>query len=116
MKEADLNEIPFQGVSHNPEIKKRVLVPYGSLPPIAQVSEADFGPNQVADSHKHDDMYEMFWVTKGRLIFVVNERLIAAGPGKFIVVEPGEDHEIRNGTEPSVVTVISFLVNQDNPS
>ena len=65
MKIADLNQVPEEAVSHNPAIKKRVLLRSRDLPHLTNFSQARFAPGQVAGSHSHSDMAEVFFVESG---------------------------------------------------
>ncbi len=54
-----LNELPEQPVSHNPEIKKKVMLKLGDLPHLTNFSQARFAPGQSAPAHAHQDMSEL---------------------------------------------------------
>ncbi|MCB8762704.1 cupin domain-containing protein [Planktothrix agardhii] len=65
MKITNLTEIPEQEVSHNPAIKKKVMLSLGDLPNLTNFSQACFAPGQVAGGHSHADMSEVFFVESG---------------------------------------------------
>jgi quercetin dioxygenase-like cupin family protein len=91
-------------VSHNPEIRKRVMLRAGVLPPVTQLAEARFLPGQVAPAHAHADMAEVFLVTGGSGTITVDGRPHSLAAGTCVAVEPGEIHEIAaTGTEPLVL-------------
>ncbi|MFO8039702.1 MAG: hypothetical protein R6U67_09655 [Sodalinema sp.] len=65
MKHCSLNSIPPEGVSHNPNIRKQVMLRKGDLPHLTNFSQARFAPGQVAPGHCHDNMSEVFFVESG---------------------------------------------------
>ena len=103
------NEIPFEGVSHNPEIRKKVLIRHGELPGLTGFSQAVFSCGQKADAHSHDNMYELFFVECGTGVIQVDGADYPVSAGAVIVVAPGEEHEIRNtGDRPLVITYLGI--------
>lgn len=53
MKIVSLANIAEEGVSHNPEIKKQVLLERGLVPHLTNFSRSRLSPGQVARAHKH---------------------------------------------------------------
>ncbi|MBD2483332.1 cupin domain-containing protein [Planktothrix sp. FACHB-1365] len=96
MKITDLNQIPEQEVSHNPAIKKKVMLSLGDLPHLTNFSQACFAPGQVAGGHSHADMCEVFFVESGWGNMAINGTDYELKPGVCIAVEPGEVHEVTN--------------------
>lgn len=96
MKLTNLSQLPPQQVSHNPEIKKKVMLAFGDLPHLTNFSQAVFAPQKIASKHCHQDMNEVFFVQSGTGIIRVNEREFNLTPGSCIAVEAGEYHEIIN--------------------
>lgn len=96
MKIINLQNLPLQSVSHNREIKKKVLLSMGDLPHLTNFSQAFFAPGQVATAHAHQDMCEVFLVTAGEGKMQVGDRELTLTPGVCVVVEIGEIHEIIN--------------------
>jgi mannose-6-phosphate isomerase-like protein (cupin superfamily) len=112
MKITNLNDLPQQEVSHNPEIKKKVMLAWGDLPHLTNFSQAVFAPEQVASSHSHQDMCEVFFVTAGEGKICVDGQDYALTPGVCIAISLGETHEITNtGTENLVLTYFGLKVN-----
>ena len=96
MKRIALAEVPAEGVSHNPEITKQVILRRGDLPHLTNFSRSQLLPGQVSRAHRHIDLFEVFLVESGVGVMKVDgheERLEA---GICVVVEPGEVHEIIN--------------------
>lgn len=111
MKHTDLNQLPWEAVSHNPAIQKRVMLRLGELPHLTNFSQAVFAPGQVAPGHAHQDMCEVFFATAGRGTIVVDGTPHALTPGVCVAVVPGEVHEVQNtGTEPLVLTYFGLRV------
>jgi quercetin dioxygenase-like cupin family protein len=96
MKITDLTQIPEQEVSHNPAIKKKVMLSLGDLPHLTNFSQACFAPGQVAGGHSHTDMFEVFFVESGLGNIRINGIDYQLNPGVCIAVEPGEVHEVSN--------------------
>lgn len=107
MKLTNLHQVPEESVSHNPAIKKRVLLRSHDLPPLTNVAQACFAPGQVAPGHSHSDMVEVFFVEAGQGTITVDGEAYPLAPGTCVAVEPGEHHEIAN-TGPIPLTLTYF--------
>ncbi|WP_017300466.1 cupin domain-containing protein [Nodosilinea nodulosa] len=111
MKITHLGQVSEEAVSHNPAIKKRVLLRSQDLPHLTNFSQARFAPGQVAKGHSHGDMAEVFFVESGQGTITVNHQAHSLTPGTCIAVEPGEHHEVANtGTEELVLTYFGLRV------
>lgn len=102
MKIVDWETLPELGVSHDPDIKKKTLVGAGEIPQLMMFSTAVFKPGQSVEKHKHDTMYEVFFVQKGKAIFEINGQSHEVNAGKCITIEPGELHRQYNPFEEEV--------------
>lgn len=110
MKTISLKNIPEEPVSHNPEILKRVLIRNGEIPNITQLSKATFKPGQVAPSHVHQDMYEVFLVEFGLGSISIDNEVFPLKSGTCVTVQPGESHELTNtGKDDLVITILGVL-------
>ena len=110
MKKTSLELLPWCEVSHNPAIKKQMMVGFDELLPVTQFSRAIFPPGESAPGHLHENMAEVFYVEKGCAVMNVDGRAHNLMPGDSMVIHPGETHELSNaGTEEMVV--IYFGVN-----
>jgi quercetin dioxygenase-like cupin family protein len=98
-----LNDLPFESVSHNPEIKKKVMLRFGELPHLTNFSQARFAPGQLAPAHAHQDMCEVFFVEAGAGIIRVDGKEYPLIPGNCVAIEPGEFHEVVNNGETELV-------------
>ena len=99
MKIVDANQVSLQGVSHDPEILKQVLIANGEIPNLTYLSLASFSSGQSSTGHSHRDMYEVFFVNFGRGLIVIDGNSHELKPGVCVVVEPGEEHVLKNSGE-----------------
>lgn len=104
-----LNDLPTESVSHNPDIKKKVMLRFGALPHLTNFAQAYFAPGQISPAHAHQDMCEVFFVESGLGIIRINETEYPLQPGNFYAVEVGEVHEIVN-TGAEILTLTYFGV------
>jgi mannose-6-phosphate isomerase-like protein (cupin superfamily) len=110
MKLIKLSDLPDCGVSHNSNVRKKVLVGKGTLKGITQYARAVFPPGEKAGCHFHEDMAEVFTCESGCGEIRVNDVGYVFAPGTTVVVEPGEKHEIINsGPSDLVVTYFGVL-------
>ncbi len=96
MKIVELSDLPEEGVSHQPEIKKQVLFAKGELPHLTNFSRARLAPGQTAKAHSHRDKYEVFFVELGHGVIKIGGAEYPLEHGMYVVAEPGEEHEIIN--------------------
>ncbi|TNF98703.1 MAG: cupin domain-containing protein [Gammaproteobacteria bacterium] len=109
MKITSLDKIRELAVSHNPKIKKKVMIPPGEAGELVYFSQAYFPAGEVVPAHTHEDMGEMFLVQSGKGEILINDQSFQFIPGVCVLVEPGESHEIRNtGDEMLVVTYMGI--------
>ncbi len=95
------DELPLQSVSHDPHLKKKVLIPGGVLPHIRTLSHIELGPGDRASEHVHEDGYEVFYGLGGKINFTVEGRTVVLSEGMCLVVEPGEAHSVEGAEEGS---------------
>ncbi|MCC5649571.1 cupin domain-containing protein [Nostoc sp. XA013] len=91
-----LKNLPEESVSHNAEIKKKVMLRFGDLPHLTNFSQARFAPGQSASAHVHQDMCEVFFVEAGSGVIHVDGTEYPLLPGNCVAIEPGEVHEVVN--------------------
>ena len=96
MKRVTLTDVPEEGVSHDPEIRKRVLLRGGDVPRLTNFSRAVLLPGQCARAHRHKDMSEVFLVERGEGLMRVEGAEQPLAPGVCVAVLSGEEHEIVN--------------------
>ena len=96
MKKILLGELPREGVSHDPQITKQVMLRRGDLPHLTSFSRATLAAGQKARAHKHHDMFEVFFVESGSGVIVIDGATHQLEAGVCVLVEPDERHEITN--------------------
>ncbi|MCH4054407.1 MAG: cupin domain-containing protein [Atopobiaceae bacterium] len=64
-------------------------------------------PGDTMAKHLHRTMEENFYVMEGNPTFTIDGTELAAQPGDFIHVEPGEAHEIENRSDAPCLFVIN---------
>lgn len=111
MKIIRFEDALWSAVSHNPNIKKRLLLDDGEIPHITTLSQAVFRPGDIADAHAHEDMAEVFMVTSGSGSMRINGREYPLHSNVVVVAEPHDTHEIANtGTENLVLTYFGVRI------
>ncbi|CAJ1346245.1 unnamed protein product [Effrenium voratum] len=93
---------PVFKVNHEPYTNtKKVFVRKGQVPPLTQLSVADFAAAGYFEDHDHEDMFEIFYVLNGTGKFAITWRgqdqhwtrtELAAEPGMFLYMPPGVQH------------------------
>lgn len=96
MKIKNIANIPEIPANHQGEILKKVLLNKGEVPHLMMFSSATFQPNQKVEAHKHDTMYEIYFIQSGKALFVINDKEIQVKPGDCITIAPGEIHYQSN--------------------
>ncbi len=96
MKKINSKRLPEEGVSHNPDIMKKVFIKKGEIPQLMMYGSAVFKPGDSVDLHKHETMYEVFHITKGKANFLVEGKEILVSEGDCITIEPNELHGQSN--------------------
>jgi mannose-6-phosphate isomerase-like protein (cupin superfamily) len=96
MKLVQLDEIAPQGVSHDPEIMKRVLLHEDEMPHGVRLSHALFRPGQRVSHHSHADLSEVFYVISGSGTLIVDGAEHAIAAGSSFRIDPGEEHALLN--------------------
>jgi mannose-6-phosphate isomerase-like protein (cupin superfamily) len=57
---------------------------------------------RVLEPHVHDEEDDAFLILEGELTFDLDEGPVAAGPGTFVLVQPGVRHGFSNRTSDPV--------------
>ncbi len=105
MKKISLAELPLEGVSHDPQIRKQVMLRRGDVPHITGYSRAILLPGQTAHAHQHRDMFEVFFVEAGAGLMTIAGTAHQLERGVCIMIEPGELHEVTNNTAAELALV-----------
>jgi len=110
MKHVSLATVPVREVSHNPVIKKQMMIGFDELTPLTQFARAIFPPGECAPGHAHDNMAEVFFVERGCGNMRINGVDHPFARGECITVHPGEVHELSNsGIEEFIVLYFGVL-------
>lgn len=103
MQRGALDATPDEPVSHNPRIRKKVIIRRGVIPRIMQVARASFPPGEVTPPHGHPDMWELFVCEQGEGTMLVADRIVPLSPGTWTLVAPHERHEVRAAKDSELV-------------
>ena len=113
MRRVSLSELPLVPVSHNPDIAKRVMLDSRAAPGLTNFSQAVFSTGQVASGHVHENMYEVFFVRRGRGVILVDGAEHPLSTDECVVIGPGEHHEISNPYPEELVLLYFGLASGD---
>lgn len=105
MKIVSLKKIAEEPVTHNPDIKKKVMIRKGEVPKLTNFSRSVFAPGQVAPLHRHENMYEVFFVEGGTAGFLVNGSRYVVSKGECVTIAAGDEHEVSNAGEHDLVLI-----------
>ncbi|WP_152286892.1 cupin domain-containing protein [Flavicella marina] len=89
--------------SHNSPVAKKVFLDDKVIPKIMQFGAATFKPGQKVERHKHDTMYEVFYIQSGKIDFEVGGASFTLIAGDCITIEPGEIHAQNNSYGQDVI-------------
>ncbi|PLY11657.1 MAG: cupin domain-containing protein [Desulfuromonas sp.] len=103
MKITSIDSTEERGVSHNPQIKKHVLLENGEVQHITNLSQAAFPPGETACAHSHPDMTEIFLIESGQGIITIDGESFPLQAGMCITVEQHEKHQIDNTSSADLV-------------
>jgi quercetin dioxygenase-like cupin family protein len=99
MKIIKTNELPEVGVSHNPEIKKKVFIEKSEIPQLMTFGQAVLRSGQEVDEHVHPTMCEVFYILSGKAVFQINGTDYQIVEKDCIYIESGERHSQKNPFE-----------------
>lgn len=93
MKIFSLQETPYERVSHDPQLKKRVMA-RNITPCVRHVSHIVLKPGDKVSEHRHEKEFEVMYCIRGLAYFIVNGKKVSIRQGDLISVEPGDLHAI----------------------
>lgn len=93
MKIISLNELPYEAVSHDPGLKKKVFTK-GTLPCVKHISHIMLQPGNIVSEHLHVEDVEVLYCIKGKALFLINGKNVFITEGALLIVDPGEAHSI----------------------
>ena len=105
MKRISLAQLPHEGVSHDPQIRKQVMLRRGDAAHLTGFSRATLLPGQIAHAHEHRDMCEVFFVESGAGSITIDGAQHRLERGVCVLVEPAERHEITNDGSSELVLI-----------
>ena len=101
MKRADFDlrseqNVPEEPISHDPELRKRVLFRSGECHSALQMlNTARLKSGQSFSNHNHPTMEEFFYVLEGRLDFELSDQHVSLSVGQALRISPGVPHRAR---------------------
>ena len=111
MKIVSLKDIAASTTSHNKVGRKKQMIAPGEIPHLLQFAQATINPGDIVEEHKHDGLYEIFFVESGSGDFRVNRKEYIVEKGMSITFKPHELHEVENtGDEKLVLTYFSIII------
>jgi quercetin dioxygenase-like cupin family protein len=111
MKMVSLNDLPEEGVSHDPDLMKKIMIRQGQLPHLKSFAQLRMIPGQIAHAHAHEHLYEIFLIETGEGTLDVEGRQYKVSAGTCVTFEPSEVHEVANtGSEELVLTYFGLEV------
>ncbi|ATX79299.1 Mannose-6-phosphate isomerase, cupin superfamily [Mariprofundus aestuarium] len=105
MKIIETERVEPEGLSHDPNIMKRILFHEGELPGSVRFSHALFKPGQRASAHLHEDLHEIFYILVGSGTIVINGERHGIKGGSCIRIDPGEEHELINSGQEDLAVI-----------
>lgn len=103
MKKISIKDLVEEGVSHNPEIRKKVIIRKGEVPHLTSYSQSYLKPGQITTNHVHENMYEIFHVIDGQCELEIGGKKYILDKDECAIVYPGEWHTIRNNAENDLI-------------
>ena len=77
------------------ERENRVLTILGSVEQFSAI-EIEFDATFAVEPHVHHDHADSFYVLEGEVEFTVEDEVVLAGPGTFVLAPPGTRHGFRH--------------------
>lgn len=99
MKLYSLNETPLKPVSHDPALKKKVIMGSGVLPCVRHVSHIVLETGSKAAVHEHENASEVFYCIRGKVRFRINGQDTLLSKDQLLIVESGDIHSIEETPE-----------------
>jgi len=109
MKLVRLDEVKPEGLSHDADILKSVLLSENDLPGSVRLSHAVFKPGQRACEHLHTDLHEVFYLISGSGHIKVDGVSLPIEQGCCFRIDPNEQHELINSGDENM-TVLYFAL------
>ena len=114
MKIIQLESIEKVKVNHESEITKQVFLKKGEIPNLMMFSTSTFKAGDSVETHKHDTMFEVFFIQKGTIEFVVNGHKSILKEGDCITIAPKELHSQNNPFQEEAVLLYFGISTESN--
>jgi len=98
-----IDDLQDEGVSHDPDIKKRVILHNGEIPHLTHLTRFVLSPGQETKRHTHSDMDEIFFVIKGVGKVLHNDKAVEFIEGSTFIVRTGEAHVLKNSGDQELI-------------
>jgi mannose-6-phosphate isomerase-like protein (cupin superfamily) len=102
MKVIRVNELAEETV-HGTLSVNRIISLGQSKTKLQTFNRAVLPPGQSANAHTHNDCEELFYFLEGKGEVTVGEKTVSISENDVVVVDPGEEHEIKNGSSTDLV-------------
>ena len=103
MKLVSLDALPHEAITHNQNIRKKVMVGSGELGNVMTFAQAVVPPGEVVNPHHHEEMDEVFFVESGLGLISIDGTDHELSPGICAVVNAMETHAIWNTGETDLI-------------
>jgi len=110
MKLTHLNQLEPEGLSHDADISKRILLSEADMPASVRLSHAVFKPGQKVSAHSHAELAEVFYVISGSGEMIVDGERHPVYEGSAIRIDAGEVHALINTGEDELCVVYFGLM------
>lgn len=103
MKKISIKDLVEEGVSHNPEIRKKVIIKKGEVPHLTNYSQSCLKPGQITTNHVHENMFEIFHVVSGQCEIKIGEEVEILQKDECAIIYPDEWHIVKNVGEDDLI-------------
>lgn len=95
---------PFDEIGKFPTIPNNLMGIGKMLHPYVSVFETRLAPNEMVDSHLHDDMIEFHFINNGNVIYYIDDQENFLESSGYIYIPPFHSHTIRALKESKITT------------
>lgn len=101
-------DLPEEGVSHDVDVLKRVVLRHGEVPHLCQFATSKIPPGVATSAHSHTDMIEVFRVQTGQLRVTIDGTVHDLAEGDTITIQLGEVHVLENPASQGDLEILYF--------
>ncbi len=89
----------------NKNYKKRILM--NEVPPsVNLIQDVIIPPGGNVPSHRHSDTAEIFYITKGSVVMVIEKKDYPLSERDMIFIDVGEEHGFRNESDDDLEMIV----------